>query len=127
MKVQHGTRRYVCCVPIKGGEVCLITTSNTRRWGFPKGKVNAGESDSDAASREAYEESGCKGKVAFCSTTSIRKATGEKIVLQVFTMQVDEVTDDFPESDIRRVRWVTPELAKKICRRYLPILEEVFK
>lgn len=127
MKISQSARRVVCCVPIMNGKVCIITTSNTRRWGFPKGKVEAGESESDAAIRETFEESGCKGTVKFCATSSIRRATGESIVMQVYRMEVSEALDTFPESTTRAVRWVEPDMAMKICKRYKPILEEVFK
>lgn len=42
-------------------EICLIATRGGTRWQLPKGHINQGESDSDAALRETREETGCTG------------------------------------------------------------------
>jgi len=55
-------------VPVRrrtGGEVefLLVRTSHGDRWTFPKGRVERGESMSEAAAREAREEAGIVGTV----------------------------------------------------------------
>lgn len=38
----------------------LLKSKNTHSWGFPKGHVEAGETELETARREVYEESGLK-------------------------------------------------------------------
>lgn len=46
-----------------GIEICLIATKGSTRWQLPKGHIDEGESDADAARREVREETGCDGEV----------------------------------------------------------------
>jgi 8-oxo-dGTP pyrophosphatase MutT (NUDIX family) len=46
-----------------GLEVLLVRTSHGERWTFPKGRVERGESLSQAAAREAREEAGVSGRI----------------------------------------------------------------
>ncbi|HOT23399.1 MAG TPA: NUDIX hydrolase [Thermoleophilia bacterium] len=46
-----------------GLEVCLINPTGRRAWGLPKGGVEPGESDAEAAVREVAEETGIRGEV----------------------------------------------------------------
>ena len=41
-----------------GGTVALVHNAHTKTWGFPKGLVEEGESDEEAARREIQEETG---------------------------------------------------------------------
>ena len=55
-------------VPVRrrnGGdlEFLLVRTSNGERWTCPKGRVERGESMSEAAAREAREEAGATGEI----------------------------------------------------------------
>jgi len=51
--------------PSSGGgvEICLIATKGSTRWQLPKGHIDEGESDAEAARRETREETGCDGEV----------------------------------------------------------------
>ena len=44
-------------------EFCLITSSSGRRWGFPKGIIDPGESAVETALKEALEEAGLQGHI----------------------------------------------------------------
>ena len=46
-----------------GLEVCLINPTGRRAWGLPKGGVEPGESDAEAAVREVAEETGVRAEV----------------------------------------------------------------
>lgn len=48
---------------VRGGEVLLIATAGGARWQLPKGRLEAGETPSDAALREVREETGVTGSV----------------------------------------------------------------
>ena len=47
-----------------GLEFLLVRTSQGDRWTFPKGRIEAGETPSAAAAREAAEEAGVSGKIS---------------------------------------------------------------
>jgi len=47
-----------------GLEFLLVRTSQGNRWTFPKGRIEAGETPSAAAAREAAEEAGVSGKIS---------------------------------------------------------------
>lgn len=62
------TAVIAAAVPVRrrkagGMEFLLVRTSQGGRWTFPKGRVEAGESMSEAAAREAREEAGVSGRV----------------------------------------------------------------
>ena len=70
--LRRATRRsrttVAAAVPVRrraagGLEFLLVRTSNGERWTFPKGRVERGESMSQAAAREAQEEAGVTGVV----------------------------------------------------------------
>lgn len=42
--------------------VCLIRPLGTDRWQLPKGMIEKTETAEEAAAREVYEETGCKGE-----------------------------------------------------------------
>ncbi|KAG5513693.1 hypothetical protein PMAC_000731 [Pneumocystis sp. 'macacae'] len=59
--------KYKIRVPVRGAIIlndacdeCVLVKGwrNSSGWGFPKGKINKGERDSDCAIREVYEETG---------------------------------------------------------------------
>lgn len=55
----------VISVVIREGDVLLVRRANppdAGRWGFPGGKIEAGESVEDAAVRELLEETGVRGE-----------------------------------------------------------------
>jgi bis(5'-nucleosidyl)-tetraphosphatase len=45
-------------VPIRKGKFLLIKNTKTQEWGFPKGHLEKGESEEEAAHRELHEETG---------------------------------------------------------------------
>lgn len=55
----------VMAIVVKNGKLLMVRRSNepdARRWSFPGGKVDRGETLSDAASRELAEETGVSAK-----------------------------------------------------------------
>ena len=47
----------------KGAEVCLIATYGGKTWQLPKGLIERGEAEEEAASREVSEETGLQGEL----------------------------------------------------------------
>ena len=43
-------------IPLRNGRVCLITSSNGKRWVIPKGLIDPGHTAGETALQEAWEE-----------------------------------------------------------------------
>lgn len=122
MKQLSSALLCIGCIPIKDGKICLITTSHTKKWGIPKGGMKRGESESDTATRETFEECGCIGSSPeYLTKLGVRKATGDAVLLKVYTMNVSDQDLVFPEHKERKIRWSTLEEAKRLCPQYIPI------
>src|SRR5262249_26119697 len=53
--------RQAAAIPIKDGMVCLITSSNGKRWVIPKGLIDPGHTAGESALLESWEEAGLVG------------------------------------------------------------------
>lgn len=96
---------------------------------FPKGGWETDESAAEAAARECLEEGGVRGTIAsttapmpayeFTSRSKL-KAGCDPIeatcVAHVFTMQVTEVLDHWPEEGERARYWLSPSEAWRRCK-----------
>ncbi len=113
-------------------EILLITSRDTGRWILPKGWPMKGKDDPDAARQEAWEEAGVsEGKVKPDPLGSYkyrkRRDGAPDIACKtaVFPLKVIELTEDFPESDERERRWVSPKKAAKMVDE--PELKEILR
>jgi phosphohistidine phosphatase len=88
-------------------EVLLITSRRGRHWVFPKGVVERGESAATSAAREAFEEAGVRGVVNqdLLGTYTYEK-WGGICTVEVFSLLVTDVLEDWPEADRRRRTWL---------------------
>jgi 8-oxo-dGTP pyrophosphatase MutT (NUDIX family) len=95
-------------IPMRGGRICLVTSSNGKRWVIPKGVIEPGQSPAEAALQEAWEEAGLVGVLRPEPAGSFLydKWCGSCHVT-VFFMEVREVAADWPECRLRRREWVT--------------------
>jgi 8-oxo-dGTP pyrophosphatase MutT (NUDIX family) len=97
-----------------GIEVLLVTSRETGRWVIPKGWIDDGLSAAAAATREAWEEAGVRGRAG----TELGVFTYDKVidrdtktaarapcVVAVHAVEVTGKAKDFPEAGQRRVRW----------------------
>lgn len=98
-------------------EILLITSRDTGRWVIPKGWPMTGRRAHAVAEREAYEEAGVKGKAQkealghFMYQKGIAAGLKVNCKVQVYALEVDELTKNFPEKGQRRLEWVTCEEA----------------
>lgn len=88
-------------------------------WGFPKGHLEAGETEKEAARREVAEEVGLHPKFDFTFQRSIEYQTEENTIKRVdfFLSKFDptqKVVDQ--KEEILNSKWVSLQEAKK----YLP-------
>ena len=102
----------------KGHEVLLVTSRGRRRWVLPKGDVEPELTPAESAAKEAFEEAGVEGEVSPQLLGTYRylkpdENTGASYRVQVFAMEVTVIKTTWPEKDLRRREWVSPETAAK--------------
>lgn len=89
-------------------EILNVLAHNKDKYGFPGGKLEAGESPEDAVIRETEEELGVKPThVVYKDTYTALTPEGRGIEMSVFT---GEVSGDIkPTNEIAELHWLTYE------------------
>ena len=87
-------------------EVLLITSIKKKKWIIPKGYVEFNLTPFESAKKEAYEEAGIIGsnETIELGSYSVKKSIGKQYV-KIFSMEVIEVLDDYPEKNLRKRKW----------------------
>lgn len=112
----------VCVIPFRGTsatrEYCLITSLKKRRWIFPKGIVDPGETPEQSGLKEAWEEAGLRGEIVGQPVGRFADAKwGTDLEVQVYLMRVTDCQTEWPESGKRKRRWVSLQDALTRLRR----------
>jgi 8-oxo-dGTP pyrophosphatase MutT (NUDIX family) len=113
----------------KNGEVLILLVSKKRskKWGIPKGKVNASLSFGETAAKEAFEEAGVIGRVSPNSVGMFRAKKGtpipKSIEVWVYLLEVDEMLSNWPEKETRQIRWVSCKVGARELRE--PVLTDL--
>lgn len=104
--------RQAAALPIRNGKICLVTSSNGKRWVIPKGLIDPGHTAGQAALQEAWEEAGLTGVLAEEPSGSYlyEKWCGVCHVI-VFVMHVIDAAEIWPEQDVRERVWLSPAAA----------------
>jgi 8-oxo-dGTP pyrophosphatase MutT (NUDIX family) len=101
--------RQAAALPLRNGRVCLITSSNGKRWVIPKGLIEPGQTAGETALQEAWEEAGLVGAL---QPEPIGSYVYEKWCgvchVTVYAMEVTQMAQDWPERSERQRIWVTP-------------------
>jgi 8-oxo-dGTP pyrophosphatase MutT (NUDIX family) len=107
-------------------EILLITSSRRRRWTIPKGFVKTGIAAAASAAEEAWEEAGIRGVVSQAPIGSY-VYTKRSLLLSVgvFSFQVVEVLDVWPEQWKRQRQWMS--LAEAVASIEEPGLKSIIK
>jgi phosphohistidine phosphatase len=88
-------------------ELCLITSTRSGAWGFPKGVIDSGETAEETALKEAHEEAGLSGTIVSRSLGRYRyDKWGAELDVDVFLMAVETCDKEWHEMDLRQRRWV---------------------
>jgi 8-oxo-dGTP pyrophosphatase MutT (NUDIX family) len=115
--IKRGLGRQFAALPLKDYEgdtlVMLVTTRETGRWVLPKGWAEKGLTGSALAAKEAFEEAGVIGKISNESVGTYRYTKqlpqGQEVEceVKVFSLQVEQLLDDWPEREQRARKWFT--------------------
>jgi len=110
----------------KGLEILLITSLKKKNWIVPKGYIEFNLTPFESAKKEAYEEAGVLGsnETLEVGNFKLNKPIGHCII-KVFTMEVYEVLEDYPEKNDRKRKWFTPEEAVEAIT--IPEIGEMIK
>jgi 8-oxo-dGTP pyrophosphatase MutT (NUDIX family) len=112
MTTTSGLIRQAAAIPIKGGQLCLVTSRSGRRWVIPKGNLETGMTAGEIALQEAWEEAGLSGALQQEPVGSyVYEKSGFSYHVTVFVMQVTSVADDWPERGTRDRSWLSPGAA----------------
>src|SRR5262245_61644681 len=86
-------------IPLKNGQVCLITSRNGKRWVIPKGCQEPGRTSGEIALLEAWEEAGLAGMLHPEPVGSYLYEKSDFLChVTVFVMQVTDTVDEYPEA-----------------------------
>lgn len=109
MASTSGFISQAAALPLRNGRICLITSSNGKRWVIPKGLIEPGQTAAQTALCEAWEEAGLTGTLSEEPVGSYvyEKWCGACHVL-VYVMQISEVAQEYPERDLRQRVWLSP-------------------
>lgn len=96
-------------------EILLVSSRRKKRWVLPKGVVEPGLSAVESAVKEAWEEAGLEGRAASQTVGTYRyEKWGGVCTVQVFPLQVERLSESWPESTRDR-RWFAPaEAARRV-------------
>src|SRR5437870_8809679 len=112
MANETGFLRQAAAIPIRAGKICLITSSNGKRWIIPKGLIEPGQTAAENALQEAWEEAGLVGSLQAEPVGSyLYEKNGETCYVTVFVMRVQKVAQGWPERALRQRAWVSPAVA----------------
>lgn len=101
--------QQAAAIPIKEGQVCLITSSSGKRWVVPKGMMEPGKTAGELALQESWEEAGLVGLLDPEPLGSyIYDKYGGICYVTVFLLRVTAVAADWPERWLRQRLWVSP-------------------
>lgn len=102
--------KQACALPYRvashGVEFCLVTSRSRRRWGFPKGLIDPGETPEQTACKEAFEEAGLQGQIVGPLVGQYHYIKCETPLEVVgYLMLVTAVLPIWPEDKLRQRRW----------------------
>jgi 8-oxo-dGTP pyrophosphatase MutT (NUDIX family) len=96
-------------IPVKDGQVCLVTSSSGKRWVVPKGMIEPGKTAGQIALQEAWEEAGLVGLLDPEPVGSyFYEKYGGTCHVTVYRMRVTDLARDWPERDLRLRAWLSP-------------------
>src|SRR5260370_878454 len=109
MAITPGTLQQAAAIPVRLGQVCLISSRSGKRWVVPKGCLEPGKTAGEIALQEAWEEAGLLGALHREPIGSyVYEKLGNTYHVTVFLMEVTESKSTWPESLERLRAWLRP-------------------
>lgn len=108
-------------------EVLLITSLKKKTWIIPKGFIEFNLTPFESAKKEAYEEAGVTGTNETIEVGAFKRKKKSGIcIIKIYSMEVSDVLEDYPEKNQRKRKWFSvqeaaenisiPEVAELILR-----------
>jgi 8-oxo-dGTP pyrophosphatase MutT (NUDIX family) len=92
-----------------GIEVVLVHRPKYDDWTFPKGKVEPGETDEEAATREVREETGFECTLGSeLATVRYIDGRGRPKRVHYWFMTVSGGSETIPNDEVDELRWLSP-------------------
>ena len=97
-----------------GGTIALVFSKNSQSWLFPKGRVDTGETDEEAARREIAEETGLTdleliddlGEFVRPFVSYEKHAQGDAKEIKMFLFAAPAHAELMPTLEIEKAHWV---------------------
>jgi 8-oxo-dGTP pyrophosphatase MutT (NUDIX family) len=108
MPIPSGSIRQAAAIPLRDGQVCVVSSRSGKRWVVPKGCLEPGKTAGEIALLEAWEEAGLVGVLhpepvgSYCYDKA-----DLTFHVTVFLMQVTDAVEDWPEKQQRRRSWLS--------------------
>ncbi len=114
--------QQACAIPFRrvgeDVEFCVITSLNRKRWIFPKGIIDPGETLVQTALKESHEEAGLHGRIVGEPLGTYEDFKwGRTLEVTVVLMEVLHCDDHWEESEVRQRRWVSADEAIPILSK----------
>lgn len=107
--------RQAGVIPIRGEEICVVSSRSGKRWVVPKGCMEPGKTAAEIGLQEAWEEAGLVGCLQPDPIgTYLYEKAGFTCHVTVFLMSVTDTSDRWPERDFRKRCWL--DLAQTLRR-----------
>lgn len=111
------------CLIVRDNKILMIKEAKKKcygQWNFPAGHVDEPEFITDAAIREAYEETGCKVKLTGVLPICMVEAKDAEPRLMVrFTAEIVEENIKINPNEILDVQWLDIEQVKNMTEQEL--------
>ncbi|WP_395396014.1 NUDIX hydrolase (plasmid) [Novosphingobium sp. BL-8A] len=95
-------------------EVLLVTSRRKGKWILPKGKIEPGETASQRAATEAFEEAGVLGTVSKQPVNA--SASFDPSRARVYALRVETELEQWPEMRSRKRAWFSLSEARSILQ-----------
>ena len=103
---------------VKNGKILMVKEAKKKcygQWNFPAGHVEENELITDAAIREAFEETGCRVKLTgVLPISTVYLKENETAIIVKFTADIIEENIKFDTKEILDVQWLDLEKVKNM-------------
>lgn len=111
------------CLIVRDGKILMVKEAKKRcygQWNFPAGHVEENELVTNAATREVYEETGCKVKITgVLPISTVYLKEKETAIIIKFTADIIEENIKFNTEEILDVQWLNLDEVKNMTEEEL--------